>query len=202
MKISLHSLLEQLGGRLSRRQARLAACACVRRLIGAGGGSGVEAVELAERFADGHATAYQLASARFGGRFRPGHAAWAVCWDPQEDPVAMMERALAWVAGVRAGMNAVEFRKELVAQAELLLEIAAPLLDPVALDPAWLVWGDATVVKLARATYDGRDFAQMPILGYALEEAGCSDARVLDHCRGKTEHVRGCWLLDRLLGLS
>ena len=202
MMISLNTLLKQLEGRLSPRQMRLAACASVRRLHGGALGSNGEAVELAERFAEGKATAHQLASARYGGRFRPGHAAWAVCWDPQEDGAVMMERALAWVAGVRAGLNAGEFRQELISQAELLLEIAAPLLDPVAIEPAWLVWSDGTVGKLARAIYDSRDFAQMPILGDALEEAGCSDTRVLNHCRGQVEHVRGCWLLDRLLGMS
>jgi hypothetical protein len=40
----------------------------------------------------------------------------------------------------------------------------------------------------------------MPILGDALEEAGCSDTTILDHCRQPAEHVRGCWLVDRILG--
>ena len=39
----------------------------------------------------------------------------------------------------------------------------------------------------------------MPILGDALEEAGCADADVLAHCRGNGPHARGCWLVDFLL---
>jgi len=38
------------------------------------------------------------------------------------------------------------------------------------------------------------------VLADALEEAGCTDADVLSHCRGPGAHVRGCWLLDRLTG--
>jgi hypothetical protein len=33
----------------------------------------------------------------------------------------------------------------------------------------------------------------------ALEEAGCTDAEILGHCRGGGEHVRGCWVLDLVL---
>jgi hypothetical protein len=38
----------------------------------------------------------------------------------------------------------------------------------------------------------------MPVLGDALEDAGCQDAAILDHCRQASDHVRGCWLLDLL----
>ena len=38
------------------------------------------------------------------------------------------------------------------------------------------------------------------MLADALDDAGCSDAGVLAHCRGPGEHARGCWLLDGLLG--
>jgi hypothetical protein len=35
-----------------------------------------------------------------------------------------------------------------------------------------------------------------------LEEAGCSDARLLGHLRGPGPHARGCWSLDALLDKS
>jgi hypothetical protein len=38
-----------------------------------------------------------------------------------------------------------------------------------------------------------------PILADAMEEAGCTDAAILDHCRGPGPHARGCWLLDLIL---
>jgi hypothetical protein len=38
------------------------------------------------------------------------------------------------------------------------------------------------------------------ILADALEEAGCTDVKILSHCRQPGEHVRGCWVVDLLLG--
>ena len=40
----------------------------------------------------------------------------------------------------------------------------------------------------------------MPILGDALQDAGCHDEDMLTHCRGDGPHVRGCWVVDLLLG--
>ena len=75
-----------------------------------------------------------------------------------------------------------------------------PFRPPPAVDPSWLAWNDGTVAKLAAAIYDGRRFADLPILADALEDAGCADAVILAHCRGPGEHVRGCWVVDLLLG--
>jgi hypothetical protein len=199
----LADLIERLQGRLSPRQARLVACAYVRTMPTATRGSGKQALDVAERFADGKATAFELAAARYGGRFLPGHPAWAVCWEPDAEPVGMMERALAWSTTYVADRGGPVYSAPYVEPpADLMREVVAALFETVTIDPSWLVWGDGTVPRLARAIYDDRDFAQMPILGDALEEAGCGDARILEHCRSKSEHVRGCWLLDALLGLK
>ncbi len=68
---------------------------------------------------------------------------------------------------------------------------------PVALDPAWRT---PAVLSLAQAIYEDRAFEQLPILADALEEAGCASREVLDHCRGPGPHVRGCWVVDLVLG--
>jgi hypothetical protein len=39
-----------------------------------------------------------------------------------------------------------------------------------------------------------------PILADALEEAGCTNPEILEHCRTQGEHVRGCWVVDLVLG--
>jgi hypothetical protein len=49
--------------------------------------------------------------------------------------------------------------------------------------------------------YDSRDFSAMPILADALQDAGCDNTDILSHCRVEGwEHVRGCWVIDLLLG--
>jgi hypothetical protein len=86
------------------------------------------------------------------------------------------------------------------ARCDAIRELFGCLFWAPALDPTWLAWGDGTVPKLARAISDERRWADLPILGDALEEAGCSDAVFLDHCRQPAEHRPGCWLLDLLAG--
>jgi hypothetical protein len=61
-------------------------------------------------------------------------------------------------------------------------------------------WRSVTAVSLARVMYETGDFSPMPILADALQDTGCEDADVLNHCRGDTPHVRGCWVVDRVLG--
>jgi hypothetical protein len=85
-----------------------------------------------------------------------------------------------------------------IAQCHLLRDIFGPLhFRTVAVDRAW---GTATVTNLAQAIYEDRAFDRLPILADALEDAGCTNADVLNHCRGGGEHVRGCWVVDLLLG--
>jgi hypothetical protein len=69
---------------------------------------------------------------------------------------------------------------------------------PVAFDAAWR--SDAAV-SLAKAMYESRDFGNMPILADALQDAGCDRDDVLNHCRDANGvHVRGCWVVDLVLG--
>ena len=61
-------------------------------------------------------------------------------------------------------------------------------------------WRTDTAVSLARMMYESREFGAMPILADALQDAGCDTADILDHCRGDGPHVRGCWVVDLVLG--
>jgi hypothetical protein len=79
----------------------------------------------------------------------------------------------------------------------LLRDIFGNPFRPVVADPAWLT---PTVVAIAEAIYRDRAFDRLPILADALEEAGCTDADLLLHCRQPGEHVRGCWAVDLVLG--
>jgi hypothetical protein len=68
---------------------------------------------------------------------------------------------------------------------------------PVSFDPAWRT---STAVALAAGMYESRDFGAMPILADALQDAGCDSEDILNHCRGGGPHVRGCWVVDLVLG--
>ena len=75
-----------------------------------------------------------------------------------------------------------------------------PFQPPIALDSSWMTWNGGTVRGLADAIYAEPAFDRLPILADALEEAGCTDSNILDHCRGPGPHVRGCWVIDLVLG--
>lgn len=56
------------------------------------------------------------------------------------------------------------------------------------------------VGSLAEQMYESRDFSAMPVLADALQESGCDNDDILSHCRGVGPHVRGCWVVDLVLG--
>jgi hypothetical protein len=85
-------------------------------------------------------------------------------------------------------------------QADLLREIFANPFRLPRVDPAWAAADGGRVTRLARGIHEGRDFAELPILADALEEAGCADAALLGHLRSGGPHVPGCWALDLFLG--
>jgi hypothetical protein len=85
------------------------------------------------------------------------------------------------------------------AQCRVLRDIEGNPFQAVALDPEWRT---PTVLAIARRAHEDRDFAGLPVLADALEDAGCTDQRILTHCRRPSEHVRGCWVLGAVLARS
>jgi hypothetical protein len=80
----------------------------------------------------------------------------------------------------------------------LLHDVGGDPYRPVKFDPRWRT---STAVAVARQMYEHREFGAMPILADALQDAGCEDAHILNHCRDtNTTHVRGCWVVDLVLG--
>jgi hypothetical protein len=138
-----------------------------------------------------------------GGREAYGRILVAVR-DAEASPAWTAARAVlharelvSWSAGRESREAAVE--QERRGQYTLLLDILRPFRSP-AIAAAWLTWNERTIPKLARTIYNTRAFNRLPILSDALEEAGCTDPDILTHCRRPGEHVRGCWLLDAVLG--
>jgi hypothetical protein len=139
---------------------------------------------------------------------RVAHAAVCTAADP-DGPQA--ERAAEAAANgveshVRDGLSdwqnaAAAKQAEMLQQATLVRDIFGPLpFRTVTINPLWLAWNDGTVVKLAQGIYDDRTFDRLPVLADALEEARCPDPDILAHCRQPGEHVRGCWVVDSILG--
>jgi hypothetical protein len=87
-------------------------------------------------------------------------------------------------------------RAEKAWQCDMLREVFGNPFRPVDVAP----WRTSDVLLLARGIYEERAFDRMPILADALQDAGCENVNVLDHCRLPGEHVRGCWVIDMLLG--
>jgi hypothetical protein len=80
----------------------------------------------------------------------------------------------------------------------MLHDIFGPLpFRDVHVAPEWLT---SNVLALAFGIYAEMAFDRLPILADALQDTGCEDADLLTHCRGPGPHVRGCWVVDLLLG--
>lgn len=81
-----------------------------------------------------------------------------------------------------------------------LLDLARVLLGPGTAHRPWTLRNDSDLVAMAQTIYNERSFEKLPALADELEKAGCTDDVVLKHCRHPGPHVRGCWVVDLLLG--
>lgn len=165
------------------------------------------AVVVAEQYGEGLASQDQLRAAQENARAAHAEAfrrkgkvgasgEWAAEFAAASDAWFAASRASNF-AYVAAGDPVLEPGHEKAAQAHLLRCIFGPLpFRSVASDPVWLT---STAKQMAAAIYEERAFDRMPILGDALEESGCDNAEILNHCRQPGEHVRGCWVVDLLL---
>jgi hypothetical protein len=214
----------------SDRKLRLFACACYHRIGHLLPHSVARAtVQVAERFADGTASVAEFLKTEAAVRqlvtaleprwrasdgaeritLHPTHAALAlagiVCWcEPQKAAWYAASNAhleVPYLANPGVGVHSRQRWEgevaEKRAQCQLLREIFGDAFRSAVFAPDWRT---DTAVSLARQMYESRDFSAMPILADALEEAGCTSADLLNHCRGGGSHVRGCWALDLVLG--
>jgi hypothetical protein len=218
--ILLH-VLKRCQPATSTRKLRLFACACVRRVWHLlEHEASRQAVEYVEQVID---TPDWESTGSLERRRALAQAAGQVKFDPTDQPASGQKLTVACAAVHACEERENEFaaagavsqcvhtamvyagsshQEEDLPQAALLREIVGNPFRPVAISPHWLTTNDGLVASLARTIYDERAFDRMPILGDALEDAGCSAGTLLDHCRSTSPHVRGCWLLDLILGLQ
>jgi hypothetical protein len=197
-------------GSVSDRKLRLFAVACCRRLWPLlADERSREAIEVAERFANGEATEAMLNAAHLTAQaayedvynhsteehdYRPAEAVEGATHPDIRRAVAAAARYAAGAVGEGRG-------GEEAAQVASLRDLFGPLLfRPVTLAPEVVAWDRGALVRLAQAIHDERRFQDLPVLADALEEAGCTEPEILRHCRGPADHTPGCWVLDLLLG--
>jgi hypothetical protein len=204
--IESEPMLECVKSTASERKMRLFAVACCHQVWYLLANAHCRAaIDVAERFADGFARSVELEAAL--------QAVRETEWNARRPHyTAYRENASYWVAqyvveaNVRAG-DVARLSRELASREEMAFIQCATIRDifgnpfrPVTLDPIWLAWHDGTIPKLAAMIYNERRFGDLPVLADALEEAGCTNEAILRHCRTPGEHVRGCWVVDLLLG--
>jgi hypothetical protein len=222
-------MLAFCGGTASYRKLQLFACACCRRIWSLiASAQARRVVEVAERIADGQATdeeglreSAHLAWEQTGQAYSrvrgenvaalAGEAASRTLSDVRSANVralqarceqALVENGLggsptdealseAQEAAVVAASNSEELE-----QARLLRDVVKPF-HPVAFASRWR---SADVTGLAQGVYEDRAFDRLPFLADALMDSGCDDEDILAHCRSEGPHVRGCWVVDLVLG--
>jgi hypothetical protein len=82
------------------------------------------------------------------------------------------------------------------AHLEMARDIFGNPFQPVTLESEVMAWKSGAVNQVADSIYEENRFNELPVLGDALEEAGCTSKEVLKHCRSKRSHVKGCWVVD------
>ncbi len=173
---------------MSRRKLMLFGVACVNRCGRELPDVCRDVLAVAERYADGQATRGDLAAAE--GRID----AWLRTARQGSPPWHVGSVVASIVGGAPVFTGTIPL--QLDPPRELLFELVSEPFRPVTVSPSWLT---PQVRALAETAYEQRDFAILPVLADALEEAGCTEARLLGHCRGKNQHVPGCWVLDLVL---
>jgi hypothetical protein len=193
--------------RASPRTLRLFAVACCRRVAHLLPDKRFrQAVEVVERYAEGQASDKQRQAAKEACKkargtpvYTPAAAAATEAVDSSADQAAASAARSAACAEAGNVTEGPAWEAARASQVALLREIFNNPFRTIPVDRAWLDHNGGAVRSLARAIHQERRFEEMPVLADALQEAGCSDEEILEHCRGPNAHVRGCWVLDLIL---
>jgi hypothetical protein len=167
------------------------------------------AVVVAERHADGLATDNELKEAQYTAyKVHPRRKAKPICrMSPQL-------QALVWLLSPTAAVAARKVFGWTTSVKRVTRKRQCDSLRCIFGNPFRFITINDTlrtpsVTALAQATYLERylpagtfDPDRLSVLADALEDAGCTDATILDHLRGPGPHVRGCFVIDALLGKS
>lgn len=192
-------------GPLATRRKRLtAACLCAERVLGLGDDPRLRrlldvslrhAVGVAPLSAVGGALR-EAEDAAADAKRRAGRSVWSIFEGRRAgesrsgaDAARSVVGAVRWALGLPGGVRPSAPPSWPAVRAVL----AAP---PPTFDPTWRT---DNVLALARLAGCGGDTALLPILADALQDAGCEDEAILDHCRKGELHTTACWVPDLVL---
>ncbi len=203
-------MLEFLLGKVSNRKLRLYTVACAHRVWQRLDDERTRnAVEIAEQFADDQVPSQALIRARSAvrsaersgqGTWHPaGFVAWCATRHTIHTAACEATECVIWNP-VEKNSCFVHLVEESLRLARLCRCVFGSPQRALSLEPGLLAWNEGIVTKIAQGIYADRAFDRLPVLADALEEAGCDDNNILNHCRQSGEHVRGCWVVDLILG--
>ncbi len=222
-------LLRFLYGRASDRKLRLFACACCRRIWQViASESSPQEIEVGERYADGLSDSRELREFRSQLGARGGYSSgWAAntalhavlnvnAFRSADAAVSSLGNFFDYLlreekSDELEGDDLHEAANTSIIECEKLVFVFRDLFGnpfrPISLDPSWLAWSAGRIGQLAQTAYEDRhlpegtlDPDRLAVLADALEDAGGTDAAILEHLRGPGPHVRGCFVLDLFLG--
>jgi hypothetical protein len=201
---------------LTERRYRLFACGCMRLAWHLLDVHGRRAVEVAEQYVEGERSFSSLLVVRrqIEASVTPGLAyriarLLRIETEAINSPAAGIgvTQHLARLAAYKSASEAIDLlvaehlddlRRPAILLSNVFRDIFGNPFRPVTVSPAWRT---DTAIALARQMYESRDFSAMPILADALQDAGCDSEDILNHCRdANATHVRGCWVVDLVLG--
>jgi hypothetical protein len=200
-------LLNFLRGQGSDRKWRLYACGCCRaawHLLTEQ--QSQQAVVVAESFAEGGASRQALAEAHrqaLGVARRQTTFAGQMAAEAAVAASDLWEGSSALEVAIRAA-RALQSRGYGAIARKLVYDVFGNPYHPALTAPPW-VTAEVRALAADEASRGGffagpLDPVRLAVLGDALEDAGCTNTEILSHLRGPGPHVRGCWVLDAILG--
>ena len=198
------------------RKRRLVGCACARRVLPVldDDPRAVAVVDAVERFAECPAperadhwpavlAARKALRAWESGLWPVGTShrvfdAIGALYHATAPEASRVDRVFESAARARRGEPRTAGLTETPVQAAIIRDIFGNPFRPVTFSPSWRT---DTALALARQMYESHEFGAMSILADALQDAGCDNDDILSHCRdANATHVRGCWVVDLVLG--
>jgi hypothetical protein len=206
-------MLGYLEGKVSDRKLRLFVCACCRYiwLNYPECCSLDETLDIAESFADRAATPSELAPANKDIDRAKYEMSYVLNSVGDSLEIAFQSQPMNVEGAARAAKLALGFidridwrsvtgespelrlSTERASQCDRLRCLFGPLpFRSISPSGSWLT---PTVMYVAQTIYSERDFDALPLFAEALEQSGCDEPEILDHCREQELHVRGCWVV-------